>query len=284
VKVPPFEVAGSGEPLLLLSAYTVPAAALNLVRAPLAEHYTVVTFDYPGSGVARAPMLPLTIAGIAASAVNLLDHLGIESAHVYGISMGGLVAQELAIRFPERVRALVLGSTSPGGFHASRTDPLTFIAGMSSIRTRVAGGYGGRLIGAFHQGYAAMLHDTSGSLDRIQAKTLIVHGERDMIVPLGNGLLLHKRIPGSSLVVLPGDGHFHAFDDPVTNSELVLSWLDKAAPFPVGHRSCLRHTLEPYSRAAALPLGATKVYLTAGRLVLAGALHLSPWWRPRQPR
>lgn len=275
---------GAGEPLLLLSPYAVPASALRLVRAPLAERYTVVTFDYPGSGNARAPILPLTIAGLAASAVRLLDHVGFESAHVYGISLGGLVAQELAIRFPERVRALVLESTSPGGVHATRIDPWTFIAGMSSIRSRLEdAGAKVRLSGAVHQGYAAMLHDTSSSLGRIQAKTLIVQGDQDVIVRLGNALLLHARIPGSSLVVVPGGGHFQAFDDPASCAELVLNWLDDAAPFPVGHRSFIRAALEPLTRAAAVPLGTTKASVTAGRLTLAGALQLKPPRRRPRP-
>lgn len=285
MRIPPFEVVGSGEPMLLLSGYTVPAAALRVVTAPLSEHLTMVTFDYPGSGVARAPVLPLSIAGLAASAVRLLDHLGHESAHVYGMSLGGLVAQEMAIRFPERVRGLVLGATTPGGIHASRTDPWTFVSGLSSLRSRVDGVSDLRVSGAVHQGFAAMLHDTSGRLDQIQAKTLIVHGDRDVLVPVRNALLLHDGIPASSLVVIPGGCHSYAFDHPASAADVVLDWLSEAGPFPPGHRSYLRRKLEPYGRAAAVPLGMTRVSVTAGRLAVAAALHLSPRrsWRTQPP-
>ena len=127
---------GTGEPLLVLSGYAAPARAMDLILQPLVERYTCVTFDYPGSGEARTPILPLTIADLAATAITVLDDLGLDSAHVYGISMGGLVAQEMAIRFPERVRGLILGATTAGGTSAYRRDPRTLVRDLSALQSQ----------------------------------------------------------------------------------------------------------------------------------------------------
>jgi 3-oxoadipate enol-lactonase len=265
VKAPPHDVTGRGDPLLFLSGYAVPAAALDVVKAPFSSHFSCITFDYPGSGVARPPVLPLTIPSLAASAVCLLDHLGLESAHVYGMSMGGLVAQEMAIRFPERVRGLVLGATTPGGPNARRTDPWTFVSAMSSIKSQVDGAHKVRISGMLYQGYAAMLHDSSTRLDQIQARTLIIHGERDVLVPVANACLLHEKIPRSSLTVLPGASHSYAFDDPSSSAAVVLEWFQRSKPFPPGQRSWLRRSLEPYNRTMAIPLGYARAISSAGR-------------------
>lgn len=114
---PAYDERGRGEPLLVLSGYGVRSAALLPVVNPLAEHFRCLTFDYPLRG-GRLPWSPLTVPAMAAAAVAVLDHAGHTSAHVLGISLGGMVAQELAIRFPERVRGLVLATTTPGGPHA----------------------------------------------------------------------------------------------------------------------------------------------------------------------
>ena len=268
MRPPSHHVTGQGEPLLLLSGYAAPATALDVVKAPFSEQFTCITFDYPGSGVARAPVLTLTIPGLAASAVRLLDHLGYESAHVYGMSMGGLVAQEMAIRFPERVRGLVLGATTPGGRNASHPDPWTLVAGMSAIKSQLEDARSVRLSGMLYQGHAAMLHDTSTRLDQIQAKTLIIHGEQDVLVPVANGRLLHEGISGSTLKVLPGASHMYAFDDPSGTAAVVLDWFEQSMPFPDGQQSWRQRSLEPYSRALAVPLGYVRAVCTAGRLTI----------------
>ncbi len=260
---------GAGEPLLLLSGYAMPAATLATVSAMFAGHFTCITFDYPGSGRASAPLLPLTTPGLAASAVRLLDHLGLESAHVYGMSLGGLVAQELAIRFPERVRGLVLGATTPGGYQAARPARRAVVSGWTGIRSLDGAARDVRLSGALYQGCAAMLHDTSARLARIQAKTLVIHGELDTWVPVANAHLLHRGIWGSELEVLPGASHLYAFDDPAGTAAVVLHWFDRSAPFPVGRRTWLRRRLEPGDRALAVPVGSARAIWTTGRLTLA---------------
>jgi 3-oxoadipate enol-lactonase len=266
--VPGHEVVGNGEPLLLLSGYALPASTLRRVGAALSTRFTCITFDYPGSGSTRAPLFPLSTPGLAASAVRLLERLGLDSAHVYGMSMGGLVAQELAIRFPERVRGLVLGATTPGGFNAARPHRRTVIAGSSSIRSLRDLACGVRLSGALYQGYAAMLHDTSTRLDHIQAKTLIIHGEGDRWVPVANAHALHKGIRGSSITILSGGSHAYAFDDPAGSAEVVLDWFEKSTPFPVGQRDRVDRLVEPIDRAMTIPLAPLRAIWRTGRRAL----------------
>lgn len=251
----------------MLSGYAVPAASLALVKAPLADRFSVITFDYPGSGSGRTPWLPLTTPGLAAQAVRVLDHLGLRSAHVYGLSLGGLVAQELAIRFPERVRRLVLGATMAGGARARRPDPWTFTSALSALAASPSVTGRLRVSGLVLQAVAAGVHDTSGRLARIQADTLVLHGERDLLVPLANAVQLHEGIASSTLAVLRSRGHEFAFEDPDLAAATVLAWFSGTSALP-GRRSPWELRVEPWLRAAALPVGVARANATAARMGL----------------
>ena len=111
---------GGGEPLLLVTGFTISAAVFEPVLELYGGRIECITYDNRGSGRSGAPLRPTSMAELAADAAGLLRELGVESAHVCGLSMGGMIAQELAIRFPERVRGLVLGGTTPGGPRAAR--------------------------------------------------------------------------------------------------------------------------------------------------------------------
>ena len=110
-----YERRGQGEPLLLISGFAISGAVFEPVLAPYEERFECILYDHRGAGRSRTPLRPISIPELAADAVRVLDELGLESAHVMGVSMGGMVAQEMAIRFPHRVRGLVLGCTTPGG-------------------------------------------------------------------------------------------------------------------------------------------------------------------------
>src|SRR3954447_1965072 len=110
-----FDCTGEGPAVLLIMGLGLPGDAWWRTVPVLAHSFQVVTFDNRGSGRSERPAGPLTLAGMASDAVAVLDAAGIARAHVYGISMGGMIAQELVLRYPERVDALVLGATSPGG-------------------------------------------------------------------------------------------------------------------------------------------------------------------------
>src|SRR4051812_29254185 len=202
----PYRTTGEGPPVLLVMGLGLPGDAWWRTVPVLARTSTVVPFDNRGVGRGPRPAGPLTIASMAADAVSVLDAAEITRAHVYGISMGGMIAQELALAFPDRVGSLVLGATSAGGALATPPDPstLAFLARRAAMPdeegrwasvpyvysdpTRAAGGV--RLGGAFAprrsyvfqpDGYRAQLmaaggHDTAARVGSISAPTLVIHG------------------------------------------------------------------------------------------------------------
>lgn len=252
---PTYQTRGRGEPLLVLSGYGVRASVLRPVVAQLAERFTCLTFDYPVTG-GGYPFSPLTVPAMAAAATAVLDRAGYASAHVLGISMGGMVAQELAIRFPHRVRGLVLAATTPGGPCAVVPAPGTLLAGFAEMRSALGGdaaGVGGRALLA--QTVAASLHDTSRRLSRIRAATLIVHGDRDVLVPLANAHLLHRGIPGSTLEVVSGVGHGYFFSNSVTAAARISRFIEKTDPRPGPPPGVVLRVAERADRALAPQVG-----------------------------
>lgn len=246
-----YQMHGQGEPLLVLSGYGVRSSVLAPVVAPLAEHFTCLTFDYPVSG-GPLPFTPLSVPAMAASAVAVLDRAGHASAHVLGISLGGMVAQEMAIRFPDRVRGLVLAATTPGGPRSAVPDPWTLLAGFAGLRgTFPAGPVGVGRQALLVQTLAASLHDTSRRLRRIQARTLVVHGERDVLVPSVNADLLHRGIRGSTLHLLRDAGHAYFFENSEEAAGIVVRWIREARPQPGRASGPLPRVVERVDRAFA---------------------------------
>jgi 3-oxoadipate enol-lactonase len=254
------------EPLLLLPGYAVPASSLDDVHGHLSDRFECFTFEYPGSGNARTPLLPITVVDLAAEAVHRLDELNLESVHVYGMSFGGLVAQEMAIRFPERVRALVLGATTAGGSRAVQRNPCALVGAFWDLRAQFEQSV--RVSGIIYQAYAASLHDTNGRLDQIQARTLILHGNRDRIVSVAAAQLLHEQIPDSTLIVLPDAGHTYAFDDPSETTAVIVDWFDRSGPFPAGQYRQRRRLPEPIDRPMAHPIGQLRALRTMLALIV----------------
>jgi len=108
-----YEAHGEGDPLLLIMGLAADSTAWLFQVPELARHYRTIVFDNRGVGRSSKPRGPYTIHEMADDAAGLLDVIGIERAHVVGVSMGGMIAQELALRHPKRVRGLVLGCTFP---------------------------------------------------------------------------------------------------------------------------------------------------------------------------
>ena len=108
-----YEEHGSGDPLLLIMGLATPSEGWMLQTPEFAEHYRTIVYDNRGVGRSSKPAGPYTIHEMADDAVGLLDQLGVERAHVLGISMGGMIAQELVLHHPDRVRGLVLACTYP---------------------------------------------------------------------------------------------------------------------------------------------------------------------------
>ncbi len=292
-----YERTGSGEPLLCITGFTISSAVYEPVLPLWGERYDCITYDNRGAGRSGSPPWATSMPELAADAARLLDALEVESAHVFGISMGGMIAQELALRFPERVRGLVLAGTTPGGPRAIRPAVGELAAvGVDLARTfhvparpwlapllfsdrfreehpeRVA-----KLLTYFARHtpmpwginahwWATVYHDTVSRLGRIQAPTLVMHGGEDAFAPIENAELLAARIPDAELCVVEGTGHACILEAPERSFAAIDGFLSGArAPIPAGRpRTGLLARAEPLTRPFGLPVGALR---TGGSLV-----------------
>jgi pimeloyl-ACP methyl ester carboxylesterase len=228
-------------PLLLVMGLALASDAWESLPRVLAERFRVIVLDNRGVGGSSAPSRGFRIRDMADDAAAVLDAAGAGPAAVFGISMGGMIAQELTIRYPERVRSLVLGATfgshrrsrkpSPSvardlflvGFMARRGRPLArllvsddfmsvneerlqrWMAGLSHTRRSIAR----------RQLLAIALHEAEEGLGRLRTPTLVISGDRDRLVPVENSRRLARIIPRARLVELPGAGHAFPFERPV---------------------------------------------------------------------
>ena len=239
-----YERRGTGAPLLLIQGM---AGHHKIWGEPLlsglARDYDVVAYDHRGVGESTDVEGAFTIADLAEDAVRLMDELGWASAHVFGISLGGMVAQELALNHPDRVRTLVLGCTYAGGAGATLTGPgpmMMFEAMQTGDADRAArAGFDANFSAAYtadesrflpfrdlalgvrlpvpvimRQAQAAFVHDTSARLPSLTVPTLVMHGTEDLVIPYSNGPLITKLIPDSELVTLEGAGHLFWWERP----------------------------------------------------------------------
>jgi pimeloyl-ACP methyl ester carboxylesterase len=280
-----WERQGSGEPLLWITGFTISSAIFDPVLPLYTDRFDCVTFDNRGAGRSPAALRPLSMADFAADCVQVLDAAGLESAHVIGLSMGGMIAQELALRFPERVRGLVLGATTPGGPRAARPSVAELAAlGLSArgeeprlaswlfsrrfrrehperVREllRFFAVHRARPHGATAHWWATVYHDTVSRLGAIQAPALVVHGSEDAMAPLANARLLAERIPDAELAVVEGAGHAYLLERPEHSRDLLVDWLDRRGPIAAGRpRSGLAARAEPVTRAFGLPIAAAR--------------------------
>ena len=210
-------VQGDGDPLLLVNGMSRPLQSWDAFAAQLPGR-TLISFDAPGVGGSRTPVLPLSIRALAAVAVAVLDAAGVDTARpqaadVLGFSHGGAVAQQLAIDRPHLVRRLVLVATSCGvGATLGYRQPT-----LRSLGTPAAGQLWPRAnpVGLVWHSLAYSSWSSIPFLGAITAPTLVVCGTRDRVVPPANSRVLARRIPGASLVLLAA-GHDVQRRDPAT--------------------------------------------------------------------
>ncbi len=204
-------VEGEGEPLLLINGLTRSIKAWAPFVKSLGER-TVVSFDAPGVGDSPPPILPLSIAQLGEVALAVLDEVGLGAVDVLGYSHGGAVAQQFALRSPERVRRLILVSTSCGaGSTMGSWDTLdsTAVASNAVLRSDV--------LSTLWRSVAISTWSSIPFLGAIGAPTLVVCGTRDRVAPLANSQVLAARIPGAELVTLP---YGHDLQRPVSAEAL----------------------------------------------------------------
>ena len=253
--------AGVGPPLLLITGI---GASLDLA-APFERELNrrgvhTISYDAPGVGESTSYAWPRRMPGVAHTAERLLDTLGHDSADVFGVSLGGVVAQQLARQAPNRVRRLVLAATGPGlgGIPASPrvlwalATPRRYYQPdyYRRIAADIYGGVARRdpdalLHGSLARftyrptmrGYAAQLYSIAGWtslpwLCRLRQPTLVLAGDDDPIVPLTNGRILARLIPDAQLHVIPGGGHLFVLEDPDEIAAQVSEFLAADAPSP----------------------------------------------------
>lgn len=253
-----YELNGAGAPLILISGLGYSLWQWHKMVPFLAEHFQVITFDNRGVGQSDKPAGPYSAQMLAADTVGLLNALEIEKAIVMGHSMGGFIAQAMALDFPHKVEELILCSTNFGGpRHVPVTaeamkvltdvssDPLTRFKNGLAVST--APGWAERNPWMIQQWIEwrvanpiepvsyqaqlaiglALLPETAAfedQLSRINIPTLILFGAHDKVVPPANASLLAEKIAGSKVVIFPDAGHFFPIEIPEAASRAIIEF------------------------------------------------------------
>ena len=256
-----YEETGRGDPLLLINGISGNTLSWEPLLSELAKHFRVIAFDPRGAGRSTAPDGPYTTRQMADDAAALLAHLGIERAHVLGFSMGGLIAQELALGHPELIDRLVLYATFARPRRAIMDPWLTFIVQVQERGLDTTGvelfwlpwlftpafmarpelveeaqawqdPYPAPAHGIAAQAEAIRTHDTLERLPRIAAPTLVLVGAEDVLTPVYYSRELAAGIPGARLQVLERGGHSALWEYQEAGAEALLAFLTPRA----GHR------------------------------------------------
>ena len=250
-----FEEHGAGKPLVLIQGLSYATPMWHWQVAGLKTHFRVITFDNRGSGQSAKPDIPYSIKMFADDTVGLLDALKIPQTSVLGISMGGIIAQEVTLSYPGRVTHLILCSTIFGGSSASQPDPetLAYLAeyqeNVSDELSRLEIAYGtapgfaerhpdrvAALVefkrqsrpprfAYFRQLMSAMGYVSEDRLPSLRIPTLLIAGSEDRIIPPDNSRRLHQLIPNSQLKVFDNAGHHVHIEYPEEFNQAVVEFL-----------------------------------------------------------
>jgi 3-oxoadipate enol-lactonase len=256
-----YEVHGNGEPLVMISGCGTDSSAWANQVPALSLKYHVITFDNRGTGRSDKPDVPYTMQMMAADVAGLLDSIGIGAAHILGYSMGGVIAQEFALTYPERTLTLILSCASPAGspdvilpepqIMALMFDPET-ITRLTPLE------WSGKLLGCMcsqefldshshlvdevvarqsehptplhcimRQVEAMLTAYTYDRLPEIKAPTLVIGGTADRITPCDNLRLLASKIPNSELVILENLGHGMFIEGADETNRVILTFLKR---------------------------------------------------------
>ncbi len=231
--------------------------AWALQVAALAAEFDVIAFDNRGAGQSDAPDVTYSMADLAEDVTGLMDELGVRSAHIAGASMGGMIAQEVALRYPDRVLSLQLHCTTAHVDEWGRAVIDNFLRAKARgsveeftlfvlpwllcrktfaerrdfvemwIQRALEYPFQTTLVGLNRQAQAIRGHDTRDRLGKLRMPTLITTGTEDILVPPSASDDLHERIAGSELVRIPEAGHMHFLEQAPAFNDAVLSFLRK---------------------------------------------------------
>jgi 3-oxoadipate enol-lactonase len=248
---------GRGEPLLLLMGLGGSQDAWGTpFLSALDRDWRVLALDHRGAGRSTRGRAPYSIAQLADDAAAFLARLSLPRAHIFGLSMGGMVAQELALRHPQRVGGLILASTTCGGREAIWPGPdgrrrflegvdrtgsplLTllvaprFVAEQRAVLQRRALRllFSGTTPSVFReQARAIARFATYDRLPRIAAPTLVMAGDQDALIPSANAAILVRRIPGAEGAIVRGTGHVFVWEAPDRAAAEIARFLRARAP------------------------------------------------------
>lgn len=247
---------GDGDPVLLIMGLGYPSDMWYRLLPAVRERYRAVWFDNRGVGRTGVPEGPYLMETMAEDAAAVLDAAGVDRAHVVGASMGGVIAQELALRHPDRVRSLVLACTHPGGQEAAPLDEavasmltargdltpeeaaelaVPFVYAESTPRERIEEDIAKRMANpTAPQGYLNQLAGifahagTHSRLGSVSVPTLVVHGTADRLVSAENAKILAAAIPGARLELIDGASHIFFTDQTERSIRLLRDFLDAA--------------------------------------------------------
>lgn len=253
-----YDTYGEGEPLLLIMGFGMPGIAW-LPSLPMLPGFKCIYFDNRGTGMSDKPEGTYTVEQMADDASNLLKALSIEKAKVFGVSMGGMIAQELTLRHPEQVAKVVLGCTTPGGPNAKMAAPevvTKLVEGTKLMASNPEQGldiilpllYPEEFAKAHPEikqlmlaGMKMMPPTPTDSVDRtvagimtfsaydrlgqIKCPVLIVHGDKDLLIPIENAQLLKSRIPQAEVFMIPNAGHAFQAADPIGIHQRIVQFL-----------------------------------------------------------
>ncbi|AFY42044.1 alpha/beta fold hydrolase [Nostoc sp. PCC 7107] len=251
-----YEVKGTGEPVLLIAGFMCDRSYWSLLLPHLISHYQVIRFDNRGIGQSSAPNSPYSTQQMAKDAAAILDVLGIKQAHIIGHSMGGQIAQELALLYPKKVKSLVLLASLAKGnerFHqlveswgdvATKIDlklyeklilPWIFTDNFYAIPEMVY-----QLIewvtnypftptadGIYHQSRAIINHDTTDRIKDINCPTLVMVGKQDILTPVIFSEQLAQNIPLAELQIIETGGHGFLIESTEAVTQAILKFLAK---------------------------------------------------------
>ena len=247
-----WEHRGKGFPLVLIHGLGYARWGWEPVADALAEHHEILLLDNRGIGESDAPSGAYSASEMAGDVLGVMDVAGINKAHIVGTSLGGMVAQELALQAPERVEKLVLVCTTPGGRNAAPMPGKTvrLIARAPTLAREVAmrkfvenalapdppDGIVERIVAHrvktdqplsawLSQAAAGMTFDAWDRLPSVKMPTLVVHGTADVVVDPRNSDYLAERIPNARLELFPGCGHLLFWEEPARFVNVVEAFL-----------------------------------------------------------
>jgi len=252
-----YEIHGEGEPLLMIQGYSFNSGHWFTLAPEMAKYYRAIIFDNRGTGRTDKPEPPYTMKMFAADAKALLDAIGIDKANVFGVSMGGMIAQEFALDYPDRVLNLIVGCSNCGGKASVAPTPeaLAFLfnpdAAKLSVEERaratapwlwtqdyidknpqaveelvkVTSTYPTPPQGFAGHGTAIAGHDTCDRLPQIKVPTLVIAGDSDRLIPPENSKIIASRIPGAELLIIKNAGH--AFTQSPDAAKAILDFLKR---------------------------------------------------------